>query len=313
MTQAAKTTLPTSTVQANSKSFVRHLRAGNLSPNTIASYVESVRQFARFVSDQGMPDAMTGVRREHVEAWIEHLLARSAPATAHNRYRGLHAFWKWAVDEGEVKESPMARMRPPRLSEILIPILTEEEIERLLKACAGQTFADRRDLAIVQTFISTGARKSEIGNLRYHVDDLEQSDVDLDSGRALVRGKGGRDRLVDLTPRTVKAIDRYVRLRAGHHSAHLPWLWLGKRGRLTPDGLSRVLKRRAEMAGLQHFHVHRLRHTFAHFWMLDGGGDDALLRNLGWKSREMLSRYAASAGAERALSASRKFGLGARF
>lgn len=313
MAHTTETALPISKIEANGKSFVRHLRAGNLSPNTIASYAESVRQFTEFVRDRGMPDTMTGVRREHIEAWVEDLLARRKPATAHNRYRGLHSFWAWAVEEGEVSISPMTNMRPPLLPETLVPVLTEKEIERLLRACAGQTFADRRDHALVQIFLTTGARKAEIANIRYPPDDIETSDVDLDMARALVRGKGGRDRVVDLTPRTVKSLDRYIRIRAGHQDVHLPWLWLGKRGRLTADGISRAIKRRAEIADLGSIHLHQFRHSYAHYWMLDGGGDDALLRNLGWKSRGMLSRYAASAGAERALVASRRHGLGARF
>ena len=287
-------------------SFMRHLRAENLSPNTIESYGTAVQKFAAHLHQNGMPSTLSGIRREHIESWVEHLLATRAPATANNRYRGLQAFWRWATAEGEVQRSPMARMRPPRIPEKAVPILSLEDLDRLLKACRGATFETRRDMALLQMFLSTGARKSEIGNL--HLDD-----VDLDTGRALVRGKGGRDRLVDLTPRTVRALDRYLRMRPGHFAAGLPWVWLGKRGRLTPDGCGRALTARAEQAGLPHLHAHLLRHAFAHYFLADGGGEDALMRHLGWRSREMVSRYAASAGQERALSLNRRFGLGARF
>ncbi len=55
-----------------------------------------------------MPADVAKFRREHVEALVADLLAHKAPATAHNRYRGCQAFFSWAQEEGEVKESPMA-------------------------------------------------------------------------------------------------------------------------------------------------------------------------------------------------------------
>lgn len=313
MARISERALLANSIDANRQSFLRHLRAENLSQNTIASYGESVRQFAEFVRREGMPQAMPHIRREHVETWIERLLQRARPATAHNRYRGLRSFFNWAVEEGEIKESPMARMKPPKLPETLIPILTQEQIERLVRSCSGVDFESRRDMAILQVFLSTGCRKSEVANLRWDERNPEHSDIDLEAGRARIRGKGGRDRLVDLTPKTVRALDRYLRARRLHFAATEGWLWLGKGGRLKPNGLARALAKRAEAVGIPKLHPHMLRHTYAHYWMLDGGGDDALMRNLGWRSRDMLNRYAASAGAERALERNRHHGLGARF
>jgi hypothetical protein len=57
------------------------------------------------------------LEREHIQAYIADQLARWKPATAHNRYRGLHAFFKWEVAEGGPETSPMDGMRRPRLRE----------------------------------------------------------------------------------------------------------------------------------------------------------------------------------------------------
>ena len=88
----------------NLASFGRHLRAENLSPKTIDTYCESTTQLANYLEDQGMPLEVANLRRDHIEAFISHLLETRKPATAHNRFRGVQAFFKWATEEGEIKE-----------------------------------------------------------------------------------------------------------------------------------------------------------------------------------------------------------------
>jgi site-specific recombinase XerD len=156
-------TLPTIETQGdigvNIGSFGRHLRAENLSPKTQKGYLEAATLFARFLVDQGMPQDVRNLTREHVEAFIAHLLERWKPATANNRYRGLQSFFKWLDEEGELpKGNPMAKMKPPRVPEQAPDVLREPELKKLLEACPGQTFDARRDTAIIRVFIDTGAR-----------------------------------------------------------------------------------------------------------------------------------------------------------
>lgn len=303
---------PAGDLEVNLKSFVRHMKAENLAAKTIKTYSEAVEQFRDYLADQGMPQRIAHIKREHVEAWINHLLEQWSDATAANRYGGLRSFFGWAVEEGEIKESPMARMKPPKVGEKQVPIMSEGELAALFKACSGTDFESRRDLAILRLYAVTGARKSEIASIRWQPDEPLENDVDLDGGVIRVWGKGGRQRTLPVDAKTVRALDRYVRARAGHHSAHLPYLWLGKKGRMTPDGIAQMAMRRANQAGIEGFHLHRLRHTFAHYWLADGGAESDLMRLTGWRSRTMLQRYASSAAQERALAAAKKFGIGSR-
>ncbi len=296
--------------------FERHLAAENKSPRTIRTYGDSARQLHAFLEAQGMPLALEHVRREHIEAFIITLLERWKSSTANHRYRALLAFFKYADEEGLVSESPMARMSPPKVQESLVPVLSEDELRTLLKTVSGTDFEARRDAAILRVFIDTGARLSEVAGLRLgHPDALDDADSDLDLNGALLRvlGKDNRWRMLPLGAQTRRVIDRYLRIRGTHPRADDPALWLGRRGKLGPSGVSQMVGRRGTEAGLPDLHPHQFRHTVAHHWQAQGGEGADLMRIMGWSSPSMLQRYAQSAAEERAIAAHRRgLGLGDR-
>ena len=103
--------MPRGHLLALNRSFRRTLEAENKSPRTIEAYTDAVRLLATYCQAHGHPILAGELRREHIQYFIADQLARWKPTTAHNRYRGLHAFFKWAVAEGDLQSSPMDGMR----------------------------------------------------------------------------------------------------------------------------------------------------------------------------------------------------------
>jgi site-specific recombinase XerD len=292
-----------------SASFELHLRAENKAPKTVGIYLASLRHFARW-AERRHPELTewTDITRVHLREWSVDTIESSSAGNASVHWRGLQQFLKWAELDGEITSNPMRNLSGPQPGPPVVPVLEIEKLQSLLAAVSGNTFVDRRDNAILRLLIDTGIRRGEIVGLC--LDDLQ-----LLEREASVTGKGSRQRTVKFGAKTAKAVDRYLRLRSRHANADRPELWLSTRadGPITYHGMAMIIRRRADQAGLDHVHLHQFRHTFAHLWLDQGGAEGDLMELAGWTSRQMLTRYGASARSARARRSYDRVTLGDQF
>ncbi|RYP84622.1 integrase [Nocardioides guangzhouensis] len=288
-----------------------HLGAERKTPGTIKTYTDGVRPFLAWC-ESGNVDPL---HRVSLEKWTTELLdsGRSA-STAKTRMMGVRHFSRWLAEEGEIDADPFLRMQPPKVDQPVVPVLTDDQLRALVKACqatsaeerAGlKSLRHRRDEAIVRVMVETGMRASECVN-------IETGDVNLSERTIVVRrGKGGRGRTVAFGPEAARALDRYLRVRRQHRLADTPPLWLGDRGRgLAYAGLYYALEQRAAAAGIAGLHPHMLRHTSADRWMARGGSETGLMASHGWSSLDMVQRYGRANRERRAIEEARRLNLG---
>jgi integrase/recombinase XerD len=192
--------------------------------------------------------------------------------------------------------------------------LSADFIDELLEVTGGgraRDFETARDHAIIRILRSEGIRRTELLDMAMHT---LPADVIRNPIFRLVPLKGarvaGEGRLVALAPVSARALALYLRARRDHCLASSDWVWLGTRGRgrFGNTGIRKMLIRRAEQAGYAGVTPHQFRHTFSDAWLKSGGSEGDLMRLNGWKSRQMVDRYADDVANQRALDAKRRMG-----
>ena len=254
--------------------------------NTLSSYRRDLRRYVEHLSARGI-DNLAKVTEADVSDFLVALrrgdadtapLAAVSAARALIAVRGLHRF---AAAEGLTDLDVAAAVKPPTPSRRLPKSLSVDEVLALLEAAGGDSEADSpltlRNRALLELLYSTGARISEAVGL-----DLD--DVDTEARSVLLRGKGGKHRLVPIGRPAVSALDAYLvrgrpdLLRRGRGT---PAIFLNVRGgRLSRQSAWQVLQDAAERAGITAgVSPHVLRHSFATH-LLDGGADVRVVQEL---------------------------------
>jgi integrase/recombinase XerD len=283
--------------------FDRSLRVAGKSPRTVESYAYAA---GKLVDAVGGDCSLTGINAEHIESTLLTLRDERgmSPASVHNIYRSLSAFFTWAVKRGHIAASPTKGIVAPKVVVQPVRFVTDDEWRAILRTTVERSrhaFRARRDRAILYLFATTGARLSEVATLTV-------ADVDLTLDVVTLHGKGGRDRDVALDGEAKTALLAYLRserVRSPYSSS--PSLWLGPKGVMTASGIAQMLAERAKAAGIAwRVHPHSLRHRFVSKALADGQPAPIVMAMTGHTTPAMLVRYGAFNRQQDAIAAQRK-------
>lgn len=255
----------------------------NSSGKTLEAYNRDLHQFYLFLAG----DLGAGVREkyevlapvvdddipigsicgEDITAFIEYSYDRGMKRSSiERRIATIRSFFNFLFNKGYIGKNPAVKIGYPKKESRLPKFLHLNQIESLLDF-EPVTFIDCRDRAVLETFYSTGARVAELCA-------ADVADVDFDSGRLRVTGKGSEERIVFITDGTAAMLKRYFEERRRKFGVLGNPLFVNNRGgRITVRGVYDMVVKRARAAGLlERVSPHTLRHSFA-TELLDRGAD----------------------------------------
>ena len=265
----------------DSENFLEMLSAERgAAVNTLDSYRRDLNDYLGHLSAVGRTGRDAGAR--DVRSWLEAMSnAGMAASTAARRLSAIRQFHKFLYTEGRRADDPTATIDSPRQGRALPKILSEDEVGGLLdEASKVETPKGLRMVALLEMLYATGMRVSELVQ-------LPLSAVARDQDFIVVRGKGGKERLVPLTGKARRAIAAYKAVRnkfipKGAESKRL-FLSSGRDGHLTRQRFGQMLKDLARNSEISPDRVspHVLRHAFASHLLAHGADLRAVQQLLG--------------------------------
>jgi site-specific recombinase XerD len=196
-------------------------------------------------------------------------------------YRAIRAFCNWLYRQGHIDENPIARVDPPKMTKVILPSLTPEQVDCLIASADNV-----RDKAIISLFADSGVRLNELLNIKEH-------DIDIDSMTVMVWGKGGKQRKAPFTKRTAELVSQMLRVNKVNRVSKNIW-------GLERRGIQIMLYRLQERTGLT-CNPHTFRRTFASNLHRAGLDVEHIMRLGGWESLDMVLRYTRSVRFEESL------------
>lgn len=251
------------------ESFVRYLASERrMSPNTVAAYQRDLRRFSKWLGDRRLANLSVADLADYPPWLADRGLA---PTSVARHVVSLKSFFRYLQLEGVLNDNQAALVASQKLWRRVPKVLSPSEVERLMTAPPAGEPLWRRDRAVLEMLYATGARVSEVANMRLR-------DIRLDERHCLCHGKGDKQRLVPLGAQAQKVIGDYLERErpklAARRDPPSEFLFLSSRGRrLSRERVWELIKKSATLAGItKKISPHSLRHSFATH-LLAGGAD----------------------------------------
>ncbi len=231
--------------------------ARNLAFRTRREYARDLRDVLGYLEHRGIT-RLEEVRSRELEAYLAELDQRGLQGSTRNRkVHTLKTFFKWLVNQELLVTNPAAQLVAPRAIKKEPRYLSEEEYRRLLRACSHHA----RDAAIMEVFLQTGMRLSELAHLTLTDVELPKRITrDIESmGSVRVRRKGGKVERIPLNYKACQALAAYQKVRP---TVEHDGLFVTKfKTRMTARSIEYMVAKYLAETGIHHASVHTLRHT----------------------------------------------------
>lgn len=251
-----------------------------LSGNTLESYHTDVIHLLEFLEEREL--SLTDVDTDALHQFLCTLRDLGiSPRSQARLLSGIRAFFRFLRLEGYTDTDPCELLEAPRFGRTLPDILSVEDIDSMIAALDPEKDETPRNHAIIETLYGSGLRVSELVELR-------MSRVNLDEGYVIITGKGNKQRLVPLSPESIRLIREYLpireRLKIKPDSSDI--LFLNRRGgMMTRVMVFYVIRDSAAAAGIiKRVSPHTLRHSFATHLLEGGANLRAIQEMLGHES-----------------------------
>ena len=253
------------------------------SANTLDAYRRDLKDFAADLGAAGRDIATAG--NADLRAHLARLAKRGlAAASVARRLSAIRQLYRFLYSEGHRADDPAAAIEGPKRGRSLPKVLSIAQVDELLGQAraglkaksAGERLRASRLTCLLEVLYATGLRVSELVA-------LPVTAARRDQRMLVVRGKGGRERLVPLNDAAKRAMADYLALRGDAKTDKSKWLFpsFGESGHLTRQHFARELKTLAAAAGVKPAQVspHVLRHAFASH-LLQNGADLRVVQTL---------------------------------
>lgn len=249
----------------------RHLESldleRGLSPNTVSAYRRDLEKLAAVLHAKKSPDLLQAQQRHLAEHLRGLRRAGLAPRSISRALVSIRRFYQFLISEGERADDPTSNLVFPRQIRRLPRVLSEEQVNTLLRAPDSASPLGMRDKAMIELLYATGLRVTELVT-------LELSQLHLEEGFLVAFGKGRKERLVPVGDAAERWTRRYLSevrpaLAEGRHET----VFVNSRGSgLSRQGFWKILRAYGVASGVERLSPHVLRHCFATH-LLEHGAD----------------------------------------
>jgi len=273
-------------MQQEIATFIQYLKAErNASPHTLEAYDRDLQQFADFIRKEfGESFRIEQITHLHIRRYLASVHKELAKSSVGRKLAAIRSLFRFLLRRGILEKNPAELVSSPKREKKLPFHLDIDEVTTLVEAPEAITPLSIRDRAILETLYSSGLRVSELTGLNI-------GGADLVAGSVKVLGKGGKERIVPLGSKAVKALGEYLDLRGGRE-LNAPLFLNSRGGRLTRRSVARIVDRyMIHLETMKKASPHTLRHTFATH-LLEGGADlRAIQEMLGHASLSTTQKY----------------------